>query len=87
VIKNEGKKRFQVIVVLLTEQVEEVGHGENDFQMKVDVIKGRTIQEKVFFIFNSLSFAKKAYSLVPRYLGNRTMSHFTLKIMKISSNP
>jgi len=81
VIKNEEKNCFQVVVVLLTKQVEEVGHGENVFQMRVDVSKGHKIQDKVLLIFNYLSFAKKAYSLVPRYLGNTRTSRFTSEIM------
>ena len=80
-IKNEEKNCFQVVVFLLTKQVEEVGHGENVFQMRVDVSKGHKIQDKVLLIFNYLSFAKKAYSLVPRYLGNTRTSCFTSEIM------
>lgn len=76
-IKIEGKKRSEVTIVLLNEQVKEVGSGENVLEMRADLSKGRTIQEKVFFIFDSLSIVEETYSLVPRYLGNRPTFGFT----------
>ena len=85
--KKEGKKHSEVIVVFLIEQVKEVGSGENVMEMRTDVSKGWTIQEKVFFIFGSLNISKEAYSFIPMNLGNRPTPSFTLELMRISFNP
>ena len=56
----------------------------NALKRRADVSKGQTLQEKVFFIFNSPGIVEGADSFVPRCIGNMPIPGFTPKIMRIN---